>query len=230
MDKYKSLLLKPKKLIGKAISPNVKASFLQSSFLKNDLRVLDVGCGNSSVLEVKKFLPECTYVGIDVTDLNQNNSSKLLMDEYKIIDSKNFHEAIREYGPNFDLVISAHNLEHCDEPLQTLSAMLSVIKHNGYIYVSFPSKKSISFPSRKGTLNYYDDETHKKHPPDFDKIVGLIKDSGFEIKYSAKEYKPLIGSFIGLLNEPFSRYKNQVLRGTWDYYGFQSIIQAKKLK
>ena len=42
--------------------------------------------------------------------------------------------------------------------------MKKCLKKGGIIYLVTPSEKSIDFPSREGTLNYYDDKTHKYKP------------------------------------------------------------------
>tara|TARA_B100000780_G_scaffold262090_1_gene214973 strand:- start:12551 stop:13237 length:687 start_codon:yes stop_codon:yes gene_type:complete len=218
-----------KKIIGRFISPHVKSSFLGSGLIKDNAKILDVGCGNKSVIEIKSILPNSIYTGIDITDLNQNRVSKSLMQEYIISEPDSFSETIKGLGPKFDLVISAHNMEHCDDPEEVVVNILSCIKEGGFLYMSFPSKKSVNFPSREGTLNFYDDDTHNNEPPDFDKILNTIKDSKFEIIYQSKEYKPFFGYLIGFFLEPFSVLKKKVLRGTWDYYGFQAIIQARKI-
>ncbi|MEM3334256.1 MAG: methyltransferase domain-containing protein [Thermoplasmata archaeon] len=48
---------------------------------------------------------------------------------------------IVELNQEYDAVISAHNLEHCNDRYGTLEAMLKVIKVGGKLYLSFPSKK-----------------------------------------------------------------------------------------
>ena len=108
--------------------------------------------------------------------------------------------------------------------------MMSVLKVGGKIYLSFPCEQSVFFPKRDGTLNYYDDSTHKLTPPSFEKVGALMKKNEFEIIYSTRNYKPRILWFLGLLNEPISRYKGRNLVGTWEFHGFESIFIAKKIK
>jgi len=45
-----------------------------------------------------------------------------------------------------------------------------------------------------------------------------------------KKYQPIGLYFIGFLVEPFSKLFNKVLIGTWEYYGFETIIIARKIK
>ena len=56
--------------------------------------------------------------------------------------------------------------------------MLKKVKRGGSLYLSFPSAKSLSFPSRIGTLNYYDDITHNNEPPDLENIIEILKKNG----------------------------------------------------
>jgi SAM-dependent methyltransferase len=190
-------------------------------------KVLDVGCGNDSSFNYKTLFPDLYYVGIDIGDYNQKKP--IMADEYIITSPEKFSEGIAELAPSFDAVISSHNLEHCNDRHNTLKSMLSVLKPGGEIYLSFPSEKSINFPKRNRTLNYYDDETHKLTPPKFDAIIDFLKTNNFSIEYSSRQYQPLFLRVLGFIQEPFAAYKNTIFQGTWAYFGFESIIWAKKL-
>ena len=124
--------------------------------------------------------------------------------------------------------MSSHNLEHCNDRNATLRAMLAALKPGGLIFMLFPCESSTRFPKRKGCLNYYDDETHKYAPPAFDHVIGELNNQGFEILFAAHQYRPLILRLIGLYLEPLSRQRQQILTGTWEFYGFESVIWARK--
>ena len=106
--------------------------------------------------------------------------------------------------------------------------MLKVLRSNGLFYISFPSEKSVTFPRRFGTLNYYDDDTHLDSPPKFDDIISALNRAGFDILFSSKRYQPFILYWVGFFLEPLSRLKSKIFVGTWEYYGFESIIWARK--
>lgn len=108
-------------------------------------------------------------------------------------------------------------------------AMLDSVVIGGKIFLAFPSEDSTKFPSRVGCLNYFDDSSHKKLPPRYEKIIDTLRESGFRIVFSASNYKPPILWFLGLFLEPISSYLGKVLRGTWEYYGFEAIIWAEKV-
>lgn len=213
-------------LMKKLLRPNGKDAFLMS--LPRAAEILDVGCGNNSPFRTKKILPKCIYTGIDIGDYNQSKPN--LADEYIVTTPENFSSRISELLIKYDAVISSHNLEHCHDRDGTLLSMMSVLKVGGKIYLSFPCEKSVFFPKRDGTLNYYDDPTHQLTPPSFEKVGNLIKKNGFDISYSTRNYKPRILWLLGLLNEPISRYKSRNLVGTWEFYGFGSIFIATKIK
>lgn len=213
-----------KDLIIKSIRPNGKIDFLFS--LPSDALILDVGCGNNSPYRVKKILPQSVYTGIDVGDYNQTEHNNA--DKYIITSPEKFSSEISKFSEEFDAVISSHNLEHCDHRDETLEAMLGALKVGGQLFLSFPCEQSTLFPKRGGTLNYFDDSTHKLTPPKFDSILLTLKKFEFEVVYSNKNYKPTLLWLVGLILEPVSRLKNRNLFGTWEYYGFESIIIAKK--
>lgn len=206
------------------IRPNGKIAFLFS--LPSDASILDVGCGNNSPYRVKRIVPNSNYTGIDVGDYNQTKPNKA--DNYIITTAEDFTGEISKFSENFDAVISSHNIEHCNEREKTLEAMLNALKPGGRIFLSFPCEQSVSLPKRGGTLNYFDDPTHKFDPPDFNALVARLKEFGFEVTYSNQNYKPTLLRFVGFVIEPISKLRNRNMIGTWEYYGFESIIIGRK--
>ncbi len=214
-----------KDLIKKILRKNGKTDFL--SKLNSNSSILDIGCGNNSPFNTKKILPNCNYTGIDIGNYNQ--TKPFLADKYILTTPQNFSNEIKKFHKIFDAVISSHNLEHCIDRKSTLKAMLGALKIGGKLFLSFPCEQSINFPKRGGTLNYYEDLTHKLSPPNFIEIVTSIKKEMFEIEYAEKNYSPTILHLIGLACEPLSKLTNKNMLGTWEYYGFESIIIAKKI-
>ena len=188
--------------------------------------ILDVGCGNNSPYQVKQALPLSTYIGIDVKNYNQAKPN--IADRYILTTPKNFTREIKKFNNFFDSVICSHNIEHCDDPNGTLIAILDAIKTEGWIYLSFPCEDSVNFPSRKGTLNYYDDKTHNLKCPNYNQIIKIMLSKGFSVEFERKKYKPILLWVMGCLLEPYSRYKKVTYSATWAFYGFESVIWAKK--
>jgi SAM-dependent methyltransferase len=215
-----------KDLIIKKIRPNGKIDFLSS--LPKRASILDVGCGNNSPIRIKKILPHCIYTGIDIGHYNQKNIN--VADSYIMCSPDKFSFEIYKFNNKFDAVISSHNIEHCNDRDETFKAMLKSLKVGGELFLSLPCEQSTLFPSRGGTLNYYDDPTHKHNPPNFNFLLSTLKKFEFEIVYSNKNYKPTLLWLIGAILEPYSKFMNKNMIGTWEYYGFESIIIAKKTK
>ena len=218
-------ILKIKTLIKIILRPRGKFAFL--SEIPKDSSILDVGCGNNSPLLVKSLLPNSYYVGLDVSEYNTNNASKTIADEYILSDPDKFVTSIISIKRKFDAIISSHNLEHCDDRLGTINAMISKLNNEGKIFLSFPSKESINFPKRIGALNYYDDSTHKDLPPNFDLILDMMKEKGLKIIYSQSSYKPIILHFIGHFTNLVSFFTKRIHLGVWEKWGFEAIIIAE---
>ena len=205
-----------------------KLSFLRK--IPKNSRILDLGCGNNSSVIVKTICPNSYYVGIDVVDLNNNCDVNQIADKYILTDPDSFVKSIKSLNLKFDSIISSHNLEHCNDRYGTLNAMIDKLNYKGKIYISFPSRETIKFPSRQGTLNYYDDPTHKDLPPDFNLIKETFHEKGLKIIFSSKNYKPLLLKLLGYLTEPLSNHYKKVYPGVWERWGFESIIIAEKIR
>lgn len=223
MTKYTSLFYG---FIASILKRRGKHAFVRH--LPYGARLLDVGCGNNSPYSIKLQRPDIYYVGIDVGDYNQTKPN--LADEYIVTTPETFPGKIANFGEKFDAVISAHNLEHCYAPDEVIAAMAAVLRPEGRLYLSFPCEKSVEFPSRiGGTLNYYDDPTHRGEPPCFNEVIKKLKNCECDMLITQQYYRPLLMWFLGCIEEPLSRYLGKVLFGTWSFYGFESVIWAKKI-
>jgi SAM-dependent methyltransferase len=202
------------------MKPRGKSAFIGS--LPFNAKVFDVGCGNDSPMLFKRVRPNAHYTGIDVAEYR--HSVPIMADEYITSTPEGFVEDIAKFKSVFDAVISSHNLEHCFDREATLAAMASALKPGGKIYISFPSEKSKFFPSRQGTLNYMDDDTHVGDPPDFVKVKNVLREQAVTIDFAEARYRPLIPVAVGAIMEPLSAVQRKVKFGTWALYGFETIV------
>ena len=208
------------------LKPHSKTSFLYS--LHPKARILDIGCGNSSCERVRRILPNCFYVGVDILE----NSASPMMNEFILSSPDSFADDLSHLSrqsAGFNAVISSHNIEHCFDRESVLNSVSQLVLPGGKLFLSFPSSSSVKFPSRKGTLNYSDDPTHVLPPPDFRFIVDLLTENGFYVDYASPDSSTLLSKSLGFLFEPISRLRGTVLPFTWDYYGFESLVIASKL-
>lgn len=209
------------------LDPAGKYNFLRT--LPPRARLLDVGCGNSSASLCKGYRSDLEYVGIDVGDYNILPEDKALMNRYIVCPPERFAECIQSLEGGFDGVLSSHNLEHCRDPWSVLDAMCAVLGPEGRLYLSFPSEASAGFPSREGCLNFHDDPTHVNLFR-FDTLVSAVVSRNLRVERAVPRnrgrlYLPFL---LGALQEPRSRRAGRVLRGTWYYWGFESVIVARK--
>jgi SAM-dependent methyltransferase len=209
------------------LRPRGKASFLNS--VPKGVRILDVGCGNGSPCKVKTQRPDVFYVGLDIGDYNQKADPRRYADQYLITSKEDFVKEIGKFYDSFDVIISSHNLEHCESQHEVLSAMLKALKKTGEIYISFPCEESIDFPKRRGTLNFYDDPTHYRIL-NFAETVNKIRSQGFVIDFAVKRYRPFVLSSLGFILEPLALIlkRNMPFGLTWAFYGFETIIWASR--
>ena len=189
---------------------------------------MDVGCGNNGPYQAKMLRGDIYYIGLDVATYNQTFEN--LSDEYYELSPLAIIQYLRSNQEKYDAVLCAHVLEHSESRDELLKAMLGSLKVGGVLYLSFPSRRTIHFPSRAGSLNYFDDDTHQGLPPDTRIIDEILRDCGCVSIYRKIFHRPLAGVIFGLLNEFASSYKRQILRGTWALWGFETVYWIKKIK
>lgn len=148
------------------------------------------------------------------------------IDSFILTQSENFHCSVLQAGP-VDAVISSHNLEHVEDPEKVADAMIESLRPGGKLYLSFPSAASINFPQRRGTLNFFDDPTHKNIMI----ISWLVKKlfTSMRIVFLKERYRPIIPFCLGALLEPISALSRTVLPGTWALYGFETVVWVEKI-
>jgi len=78
-------------------------------------------------------------------------------------------------------------------------------------------------------LNYYDDPTHKDLPPNYDNVITVLKENNMNIVFASKSYKPFFMYLVGALTEWKSKKNKKIQYWNWAYWGFETIIWAKKI-
>jgi SAM-dependent methyltransferase len=139
--------------------PPPRFTFFYKELRRKAFCLLDVGCGNHSATLTLQWFPCCEYHGIDIANYNNDDDDFAAMKKFYAMDiSTDSFEAI----PNdyFDVIMLSHILEHTPNGLEVLSRLLPKLRDGGRIYIEYPSERSLSLPSMKGTLNFCDDPTH----------------------------------------------------------------------
>jgi ubiquinone/menaquinone biosynthesis C-methylase UbiE len=201
---------------------------LKRSFGNKPFKLLDVGAGNHSASLVKHYLPNASYYGIDISkDYNNDESDFELMDGFweKDLTKLQFDDIPNE---SFNAILMAHIIEHLENGDEVIAALLPKLKKGGLIYIEYPGETSMSLPSKKGTLNFHDDDTHVRlySVPE---LKNLLEQHNCEVIESGtrKDWR-----YIALmpLKIPFHLLKSGYVPGSvyWDFFGFAEFVFAKR--
>jgi 2-polyprenyl-3-methyl-5-hydroxy-6-metoxy-1,4-benzoquinol methylase len=190
--------------------------------------LLDIGAGNHSASKTKKWFPNCEYHGLDLNKNynNDENDFKLMKSFYEL----NLEELNLDSVPNshFDFIMMAHVIEHLKNGDQVLVKLLAKLKPGGYLYVEYPGIRSTRLPRMKGTLNFFDDDTHVRVYSLTELYNLFLKNNTEIIKGGTRKYIP------NILMMPFKVIHNLIKYGKilpsifWDFFGFAEFILIKK--
>jgi SAM-dependent methyltransferase len=205
-----------------------KFRLIKKKFKNQNFKILDVGCGNHSATITKKNFPNCEYHGIDSRrDYNVSNEDFLLMKKFYEIDLSilNFDEIPNNF---FDVIMMAHIIEHLKNGDEVILALLPKLKRGGVIYIEYPSERSVNFPSKPETLNFYDDPTHVRIYA-VEELKLLLQKNDLIVKEAG-----IRRSLSNILLMPAKIIYNKLKKGFvpgsvyWDLYGFAEFVYAIK--
>ena len=205
-----------------------KIKLAQKYLLNNKLMVLDVGAGSHSASITKKWLPECHYTGIDISKSYDNDEADFkAMDEFIEMDlTKLDFEKIPEN--KFDMIVMSHIIEHLHNGDKVISGLIPKLKKGGIMYLEFPSERSVNFPSKRETLNFYDDPTHCRIFS-VKEVSELLIQNHLSV-LSAGVRRQLVNIILMPIKIAYQSITKGYVRGGvyWDYYGFADYVVAKK--
>ncbi len=201
-----------------------KFRYIWKELNNKEFNLLDIGCGNHSPQITKLYFPKVNYYGVDITSYNNDELDFKVMKQFYHKDLEK--DSIDDIPNNFfDVIIVSHVIEHLSNGLEVIDKLAKKIKTNGYIYIEFPSLKSLSLHSMKGTLHFCDDNSHKKLYSLID-ICNILLSNEFKIIKAGtrRNIWRIILTPIQLLRHPFKG-------GTyWDLFGFAEFCIAKKIE
>lgn len=197
---------------------------------KSNVNVLEIGIGNNSPKIFKKLYPNYVYHGIDRNlDYNLDKESIRSIDRFFELDLEmnNLQQVPNNY---YDFIIASNVIEHVERGEEIVDLACSKISNKGYFYIEYPREESKKFPSMKGTLNFYDDVTHKRSY-DIERLREIFIKNGFAIiRYGVKR------DVLRIIGIPFMIIKSIIqlgyIRGSvfWDLLGFANYILAKRIE
>ncbi len=213
----------------KAIRKPVRFKRIDSKLYNKSLKILDVGCGLHSPEETKRYFPNCEYHGVDRC-FSENHLDAHADKTFSFnLDS----DSLDQLEDNFyDLIFMAHILEHLSDPCRIVKNICKKLKKDGILYIEFPSFRSLGLPSREGTLQFCDDDTHIHLPNPFE-IINTLLQENIQILKAKTRRDPIriMGSplFMGMNLLRKLQGKKAKSRGLWDIWGFAFYIHGKKL-
>ncbi len=210
----------------------MKFKFVRHKFPVSPPRILDVGCGNHSPTLTKRWFPGCDYSGADIRRYNNSDEDLAAMDAfYQVGEDGSGYDAIPDNS--FDLILLNHVIEHMASPEPILACLSAKLKRGGYIWIAFPSLRSLSFPSSEDeTLNFCDDSTHI-FIPGVREVANVLLANGVRIVHagrSREDWFTTISDLVKLAKRLFKRAFTGKFsgRGMWYILGFEDHVFGEK--
>lgn len=210
--------------IGRHLSMPVSLKRFYPLFRDREFTLLDVGCGTLVPGMIHKYFPHCRYYAVDRSiDVRRPEMSGFY---HKDLTRDSFDDVPDAF---FDAIIMSHVIEHLPNGLDLLGRLVDKLKPGGYLYVEFPSVRSLALPHLRGTLHFCDDPTHVRIYS-VAEIANLLLARDFTI-LKAGTRRDLPRMLAGPLLF-FSEYFTKgffTSRGTWDILGFAEYVFARRL-
>lgn len=175
-----------------------------------------------------RWFPACRYSGVDrERDYHNDPRDFELMEEFFELDltALDFSAIPDEH---YDAILLAHVIEHLANGDEVLRRLVPKLKPGGILYAEFPGPQSLHLPSKKGTLNFHDDDTHVRVFT-AGEVAGILRESGLRILHARRRRDPLM-----MLLTPAHALKAKLVHGFvpggvfWDLFGFADQVLAEK--
>lgn len=210
----------------------IKFQYVRRRLSSPSLRILDIGCGNNSPSVTKRWFPGCHYAGADIQRYNLSGEDDAAMDAFFLLGADGSgYEAIPD--DSYDFVILNHVLEHMAEPGPILAALCSKLKPGGYIWIAFPSLRSLGLPSSEDeTLQFCDDPTHV-YLPDVREVANVLLANGVKVLHAGRSREGLfttLGDVVKLLKRLLKRMVTGRFsgHGLWYLLGFEDHVLGQR--
>jgi len=220
-----------KKIINRVIHRIIRPKGKNSFLIKNakNKSILDVGSGQTPK-KLTALFNSLNYQGIDIK--NHLSNGENFIGKYNVLSIDKFWNFIKESANKYDVVIFSHVIEHIPNRYESLEMVARCVKEGGYFYLSFPSPRSITLPS-KGiyTLNYFDDQTHLDLPPDLSVCLDSLMKNNFKDFRVYESYRPILSKIIGFMLIKFQLHKIFGKKASYfllAYYGFETVVICQK--
>jgi 2-polyprenyl-3-methyl-5-hydroxy-6-metoxy-1,4-benzoquinol methylase len=210
----------------------MKFQYVKRRFGSPSIRILDVGCGNNSPSVTKRWFPGCHYTGADIQRYNLGGEDDAAMDAFYLLgaDGSGYAEIPDE---SYDLLILNHVLEHMTEPASILAMLCKKLKPGAYIWIAFPSLRSLSMPSSVDeTLQFCDDPTHV-YIPDVREVSNILLANGVKVIHAGRSREGLFTTLADVTKLLKRLLKKMMTgrfsgRGMWYLLGFEDHVLGQR--
>ena len=116
---------------------SLRTSIIKKNITKNNLKILDIGCGPAQILE---HIPECDYYGYDIDNRSIQYAKKKYHKKNHHFFCRKFNKAELKKLPKFDFVIFFGILHHLSnkEADRMLSLCKKIMKKNSKLLTEDP--------------------------------------------------------------------------------------------
>ena len=169
------------------------------SWIEKDSRVLDLGCGDGSLLKLLKNKKNITGYGID-NNIKQINKS--IENEINVLNF-DLNDGLGEFkNDSFDYVVLAQSIQEIKDPKKLLNEMLRIGKE---VIVSFPnmghwtSRMQLFFKGRMpvtSELPFRWHETPNIHLCTINDFIIFCGDNGFTVKEKSITSRNFFDSYM----------------------------------
>jgi 2-polyprenyl-3-methyl-5-hydroxy-6-metoxy-1,4-benzoquinol methylase len=210
----------------------MKFQYVRRRFSSPAIRILDIGCGNNSPSATKRWFPGCHYTGADIQRYTLGGADDAAMDEFFLLGTDGSGYSTIP-GASYDFVILNHVLEHMTAPAPILAALCAKLKPGGYIWIAFPSLRSLGLPSSEDeTLQFCDDPTHV-YLPDIREVANVLLANGVRVLHAGRSRE---GFFTTLadVTKLLKRLLKKTMtgrfsgRGMWYLLGFEDHVLGQR--
>lgn len=209
----------------------VKFSLARRRISEAKPRILDVGCGNRSPSVTRHWFPECNYSGVDIQRYNIDERDDAAMDHFYLVGADGSgYDSIPD--DSYDFVILHHVIEHMRNPNFILARLSRKLKPGGYIWIAFPSLRSLSLPpATVGTLQFCDDHSHI-YLPDIREVSNTLLANGVRVLHAGRTHDT-IRWLIGLAILPLMLIRRALTGkisalGLWYVVGFEDHVFGQR--
>lgn len=207
-----------------------KFYFLDKVMGNKPFKLLDAGCGNHSPSRTKNIFPNCEYYGLDLNkDYAYNEADEKALKQFYQMDLTKLEFDVLPDN-FFDVIILNHVIEHLFNGDMVIEQLSKKLNATGYFYIEYPSQKSTTLPSKPGTLNFYDDDTHVRIYS-VKELDALMEKIGFKVISSGVRK-----STFHIVMMPYNLLKAK-LQGNkytgamyWDLLGFAEYVFAQRAR